>query len=89
MEYIKVNLPASQEDYRNGDGELVWVLVTEDVKKAYFNADEEGTSYTAILDDDSVYYPGLVRGTEMPIEMRVEDIPVVPYNWLIKNYMKK
>lgn len=86
MEYIHVFLPASQEDYRNGDGELVWVLVTEDVKKAYYNTDEECTSYTAILDDDSIYYPKLVRGTEMPIEMRVEDIPVVPYNWLVKNY---
>lgn len=87
MEYIKVNLPASQEAYNRGNGEGVWCLVTEDVKKAY-DEDEEGTSYTAILDNDSVYYPELVHGTEMPIEMRGEYRPVVPYNWLIDNYMK-
>ena len=59
----------------------------KDVKKAY-DTDEEGTSYTAILDNDSVYYPALIHGTEIPIEMRGENRPVVPYNWLINNYMK-
>lgn len=87
MEYIKVNLPASQEAYNSGNGEGVWCLVTEDVKKAY-DTDEEGTSYTAILDNDSVYYQALIDGTEMPIEMRGKNRPVVPYNWLIKNYKK-
>lgn len=87
MEYIKVNLPASQEAYNRGNGEGVWVLVTEDVKKAY-DTDEEGTSYTAILDNDSVYYPKLLHGTEMPIEMRGKNRPVVPYSWLINNYKK-
>lgn len=43
-------------------------------------------AYTAILDNDSVYYPELVHGTEMPIEMRGENRPVVPYSWLVKNY---
>lgn len=87
MKYIKVNLPASQEAYDRGNGEGVWCLVTEDVKKAY-DADEVGTSYTAILDNDSVYYPKLVHGTKIPIEMRGEYRPVVSYKWLIKNYMK-
>ncbi len=87
MEYIKVNLPASQEAYNGGNGEGVWCLVTKDVKKAY-DADEEGTSYTAILDNDSVYYPALTHGAEIPIEMRGKNRPVVPYNWLANNYMK-
>ena len=69
MKYIKVNLPANQEAYNSGNGEGVWCLVTEEVKKAH-DADEEDTSYTAIIDNDSVYYPKLVHGTEIPIEMR-------------------
>lgn len=39
MKYIKVNLPGSKEAYNRGNGEGVWCLVTEDVKKAY-DADE-------------------------------------------------
>lgn len=85
MEYIKVNLPASQEAYNRGNGEGVWALVTQETKKAY-DSDETGKAYTAILDNDSVYYPELVHGTEMPIEMRGENRPVVPYSWLVMNY---
>lgn len=85
MEYIKVNLPASQEAYRNGNGEGVWVLVEENVKKAY-DTDEGGTCYKGILDNDSVYYPALKHGVTIPFEMRGENRPVVPYTWLTSNY---
>lgn len=85
MEYIKVNLPASQEAYRNGNGEGVWVLVEENVKKAYDN-DEGGTCYEGVLDNDSVYYPALKHGVTIPFEMRGENRPVTPYNWLVNNY---
>ena len=55
------------------------------VKKAYDN-DEAGTTYTGILDNDSWYYNGLVHGEVMPIEMRGEKRPVVPYSWLIERF---
>ena len=85
MENIKVNLPSSHESYIDGIGEGVWVLVEEDVKKAY-DTDENNVSYECILDNDSLYYPGLKHGVKMPIEMRGENRPVVPYSWLVKNF---
>lgn len=83
--HIKVNLPPMKEWYEQGGGEGVWVIVTDEVKKAYDN-DEAGTTYTGILDNDSWYYNGLVHGEVMPIEMRGEKRPVVPYSWLIEHF---
>ena len=85
MEYIKVNLPATEEAYINGYGEGVFMLVSEEVKKAY-DDDEAGTLYKGILDNDSFYYKGLYAGEELPVEMRGENRPVVPYSWLIDHY---
>lgn len=85
MEYIKVNLPGNEEAYKNGNGEGVWVLVEENIKKAY-DTDESGTTYEGVLDNDSIYYPGLIHGTIIPFEMRGQNRPVTPYEWLIKNY---
>ena len=85
MEHIKVNLPSNEESYQSGNGEGCWFLVNEETKKAYDN-DEKGTKYFGILDNDSVYYHGLLAGTELPIEMRGENRPVVPYNYLLEHY---
>lgn len=80
-EYIKVNLPGSQESYTTGNGEGVWVLVSEQVKAAY-DRDAEGGYYFGILDNDSCYWPGLNHGAAIPFEMRGKNRPVVPYEWL-------
>jgi len=85
MEYIKVNLPATEEAYIHGYGEGVFMLASEEVKKAY-DDDEAGTLYKGILDNDSLYYKGLYAGEELPVEMRGEKRPVVPYSWLIDHY---
>ena len=83
MEYIKVNLPASYKDYQNGNGEGVWMKVGPEAKKAY-DTDESDTQYEGILDNVSVYYPNLQPGDLLPIEMRGEFRPVVPYAFLNK-----
>lgn len=85
MEHIKVNLPSSERDYIDGCGEGCFVLVEADAKKAY-DTDESGTEYTGILDNDSLYYPGLMHGVVIPFEMRGEKRPVCPYLWLIEHY---
>lgn len=83
--YIKVNLPSSEEDYKQGYGEGVWAIVTPEIKKAY-DDDEAGTTYNGILDNDSCYYVGLEHGAAIPFEMRGEKRPVVPYSWLKDHY---
>lgn len=85
MEHIKVNLPANEEAYINGNGEGVYVLVDPEVKKAY-DTDEAGTVYSGILDNDSIYYPGLKHGEQIPLEMRGQNRPVTPLNWLVERY---
>ena len=85
MEYIKVNLPATESDFIGGYGERVFELVDEETKTAY-DHDETGTSYTGILDNDSFYYIGLEHGAIIPFEMRGDHRPVVPYSWLNEHY---
>ena len=85
MEHIKVNLPSTEHDYIAGNGEGVFVLVSDEVKAAH-DADESGTSYTGILDNDSYYYIGLEHGAVIPFEMRGELRPVVPFGWLSEHY---
>lgn len=85
MELIKINLPSNEESYKSGNGEGCWALVDEQTKADHDN-DKTGSGYEAILDNNSVYYTGLNAGTKVPIEMRGEYRPVVPYEWLVDNY---
>ena len=85
MEYIKANLPANEESYKTGNGEGVFVLVDDQTKKAY-DDDKTGSGYSGILDNDSLYFKGLKHGEVIPLEMRGELRPVVPYTWLKEHY---
>lgn len=80
-EYIKVNLPGSEDSYTTGNGEGVWVLVDPRTKEAH-DSDATGGVYFGILDNDSVYYPGLNHGEPIPFEMRGDKRPVTPIAWL-------
>lgn len=74
-EYIKVNLPLTEQDFLSGNGEGVWMRVGRRTKQAY-DADAVGGRYVGLLDNDSVYYPGLNAGAEIIFEMRGEFRPV-------------
>ena len=88
MDYIKANIPENEESYTTGNGEGVWVLVDKKTKNAY-DTDEKGTNYSGILDNDSIFYCGLTAGTIIPLEMRGENKPVVPFEFLAENFKKK
>lgn len=83
--FIKANLPATEEDYKGGGGEGCFFIVDHETKKAYDN-DTKGGLYFGTLDNDSIYWPTLRHGTVCPLEMRGENRPVVPYQWLKDNY---
>lgn len=81
---IKINLPSTEKDYEIGNGEGCWFTVSEEVLKAY---NENSTlKTTGKLENDSFYYQGLLCGQECPIELRGNKRPVVPLEWLNKNY---
>ena len=86
MEYIKVNLPSNEASYQSGNGEGCWALVSSAVKDIHDQENEVGTIYTAILDNTSIYYPGLDAGMQIPIELRGHYRPVVPLSWLVENF---
>lgn len=77
--YIKVNLPPTEENYRAGNGEGVWVLVDPDTKRDY-DLDVAGGKYIGKLDNDSIYYPGLNAGELVPFEMRGPSRPVADFH---------
>lgn len=77
-EYIKVNFPLTETDYQAGNGEGMWVKVDPETKAAY-DADVSGGRYVGILDNDSIYFPGLTHGECIPFEMRGIYRPVVDF----------
>lgn len=85
MEHIQANLPTSAEAYERGNGEGVWCLVDMDTKEAY-DTDATGGGYSGILDNDSWEWRGLEHGVVVPLEMRGEYRPVVPFEWLATRY---
>lgn len=90
LNYVKVNLPYDEDDYINGNGEGVWVLVDDKTKAEYDSESAQGT-HIGILDNDSLYHPKFVHGMAVVIEMRGEKRPVVPWLFLddFKKYVKE
>jgi hypothetical protein len=82
--YIKVNLPDSAESYKSGHGEGVWAVVDDQTFVKHSN-NENGISFAMIL-NDSLYYPGIDIGFVVPIELRGDKRPVVPYDELLFLY---
>ena len=80
---IKVNIPPDREWYERGNGEGCFFIVDDRTKEAY-DRDETGGGFVGILDNDSLYYPGLMHGEQLPIEMRGKKRPVVPIDALSK-----
>jgi hypothetical protein len=85
VHHIKVNFPESEADYIRGSGEGMWVLVDDEGKRAY-DLDYSGVEYQGILDNDSFCWNGLEHGCQVPIEMRGDMRPVVPFDWLYKMF---
>lgn len=83
-EYVKVNFPLTAENFAAGNGEGMWVLVDKETKAAY-DADKTGGVYTGILDNDSIYFPGLNAGAEVRFEMRGESRPVALFEGFLEN----
>ena len=77
---IKVNVPSSEEHYRMGIGEGVWVLVDEEVI-AKREAGVSGIILAGVQDSPSEHWP-LSLADAIPFEMRGAGRPVVPYAWV-------
>lgn len=86
-EFIQINLPLAEEEYLSGNGEGVWVKVDPATRQAY-DADKIGPGYFGVLDNDSLYYPGLGPGEIIPFEMRGGLRPVADYRGFLSKRSK-
>lgn len=83
--YIKVNLPYSEEQFINGNGEGCFVLVDNETLNAWNDDGNVGGEYFGTLDNNSIYYPEMKAGTEIKFELRGEHRPVA----IIEKYAEK
>lgn len=81
MHEIKVNLPTSQEDYKDGIGEGCWVIVDDETFNAY-QENKNQKNCKGILHNDSIEYPRFTVGTKIYFELRGAARPVADYNFL-------
>jgi hypothetical protein len=84
-EYIKVNFPLTEEEHQAGNGEGMWVLVDKKTKHDH-DTDATGGQYVGVLDNDSLYYPGLNAGAVVQFEMRGKNRPVADYHGFLKEF---
>ena len=82
---IKIALPFAPELYEHGTGEGIWAIVDDRAKAAY-DENATGGGYDCVLDNASCYWIGLYPGEVMPLEMRGETRPVVPFEWLAERF---
>lgn len=54
-------------------------MEVDEATRLAYDRDATGSGYKGILANDSIYYPGLMCGEEIPFEMRGEYRPVVDY----------
>lgn len=85
MQYIKVNFPRNEESFKSGNGEGMWVLVDDEISKAY-SLDAAGEVCFGTLDNDSVYYPALKAGERVVFELRGDNRPVALIKGFFENY---
>lgn len=79
--YIKVNLP---DIIDSGEEEILYAVVDDETLSRH-NQNEEGYSLAMLL-DDSIHYPGLSYGAIVPIELKKNGPPIVPFSELLAIY---
>lgn len=75
QEWIKVNFPKNQEEFANGNGEGMWVIVDAETKADY-DTDKSGGRYTGVLDNEPFERIGYKLGDTVEFEMRGTNRPV-------------
>ncbi len=79
--YCKGNLPRSQEGFRNGNGEGVWIQPFSESDQEIYDTNITGDSFQAILLNDSIYYP-FPYGTLLYFKNYGTEVrPVLDYEW--------
>ena len=76
MRHVKVNFPYDEAGFEHGNGEGMFVIVTDEVHAEVMDDSSRGVRLRGILDNDSIDRPFLVHGLEVEFVTRGEFRPV-------------
>ncbi|HCB94515.1 MAG TPA: hypothetical protein DEP65_01820 [Ruminococcus sp.] len=79
---IKVNLPFDEQDIITGNGEGIWISVSDEIKAKYDADVEDGVLYTGTAENDSVYYRDLSCGDTVLFKLRGEKRAIADMDFL-------
>lgn len=80
--YLKVNLPDNMRGYQGGNGEGCWAYPLTEEDARIIEEDKSGQKAKIILCNHSFYFPPLVYGSVLQVEMRPGFRPVLDIYWL-------
>lgn len=80
---MEVIFPMSRADFDSATGITTQVLASAKAKEASERGDSKGM-FEVVLDSDGLTEIGLQKGTIIPVEMRGNSKPVVPWGFVKK-----
>ncbi len=80
--HIKVNLPASIEDFSTGNGEGIWVIPTSPTDKAISDSSVKDTTFMVTVYNICIHYPFRI-GTQILVRNTSKTTrPVLDKEWI-------
>lgn len=76
----QINIPFSEKEYNSGNGETVWVAISNDDHANKYHKDVSNDTIEVMLLNNSVGFPSLTQGSKISCELQGTKIPIIPWN---------
>jgi len=77
---VQINIPFSADEYNSGNGETVWVAVSNEDHANKYHKDVNNDTMEVVLLNNSVGFSSLIQGSKIQCELKGTKIPIVPWN---------
>ena len=77
---IPINIPLSKVDYNRGIGETITAIATKETAMKYNYENLYNEIHFLRAAEDSIFYPGIKRGTILPVIFRLKKKPTVIFD---------
>lgn len=84
LKRIKVNLPSSEDQFKFGNGEEIWIQTFTEADLEIYNNEKPGECFLGFSVNHSIYYPELTWGTVIKVK-NAEDkdnVPLLDRDWI-------
>jgi hypothetical protein len=81
-DYIKVNLPDSEKNFKSGNGEGIWACPVTEADKIIYHTGDTGETFDVYVLNDCITYPFSCASI---IKVRItgsETRPILDYDWM-------